>query len=119
MKASIFKENYGMNGIKILADTNAIIYHLAGNDKLEAVLNNNLVYISAITYTELLSKQLASNEEIVLKDYLSSLYIIHTNDIICEIAADLRKLYKIKLPDAIIANFYKIDDLKILKFSLE
>ena len=134
MKASIFKENYGMNGIKILADTNAIIYHLAGNDKLEAVLNNNLVYISAITYTELLSKQLASNEEIVLKDYLNALHIIHTNDIICEIAADLRKSYKIKLPDAIIAAtcfflnlpsvtfdeiFFKIDDLKILKLSLE
>ena len=92
-----------MNGIKILADTNAIIYHLAGNDKLEAVFNNNLVYISAITYTELLPKQLQSNEETVVKAYLSSLHIIHTNDIICDIAADLRKNFKIKLPDAIIA----------------
>jgi predicted nucleic acid-binding protein len=92
-----------MNGIKILADTNAIIYHLAGNDKLEAILNNNLIYISGITYTELLSKQLSSDEERVLKDYLGSLHIIHTNEIICEIAADLRKNFKVKVPDAIIA----------------
>ncbi len=60
-----------MNGIKILADTNAIIYHLAGNEKLEAVLNNNLVYISSITYAELLSKQLSTDEEIILKEYIN------------------------------------------------
>ena len=122
-----------MSGIKILADTNVIIYHLAGNKDLEFFLNNNLIYISGITYAELLSKQLPSNEEIILKDYLSSLHIVHTNDIICGIAADLRKEYKLKLPDAIIAatcfflnlplitfdnTFYKIDDLKILKLDL-
>lgn len=117
--------------LKFLADTNAIIYHLAGNKKLESILNDNLIYISAITYAELLSKNLPSEEQIILKAYLSSLQIIHTNDFICEIAADLRKAYKLKLPDAIIAAtsfflniplisfddvFYKIDDLKILKF---
>ncbi|SFQ53965.1 PIN domain-containing protein [Parafilimonas terrae] len=111
-----------MSGIKILADTNAIIYHLAGNQKIETILNNNLIYISSITYAQLLSKQ-----------YISSIHIIHTNDLICEIAAGLRKNFKIKLPDAIIAAtsfflntplitfdevFYKIDDLKILKLDL-
>ena len=122
-----------MSGIKILADTNAIIYHLAGNQKIETILNNNLIYISSITYAELLSKQLSPTEEIVLKEYFSSIHIIHTNDLICEIAAGLRKNFKIKLPDAIIAAtsfflniplitfddvFYKIDDLKILKLDL-
>ncbi len=122
-----------MNGIKILADTNVIIYHFAGNDKIENFLNNKVVYISAITYSELLSKPLPSSEEFILKEYLNSIHIIHTNDFICEIAAGLRKSYKIKLPDAIIAatcfflniplitfddNFYKIDDLKILKLDL-
>lgn len=121
-----------MNGIKILADTNTIIYHLDGNKDLEFILNNNLIYISAVTYAELLSKQLPATEETILKDYLSELHVIHTNNMICEIAADLRKSYKIKLPDAIIAatcfflnvpllsfagNFYKIDDLKILKLN--
>lgn len=120
-----------MSGIKILADTNIIIYHLAGNNKIESILNNNLIYISGITYAELLSKQLSLNEESIIKDYLSSLNVVHTNDVICEIAADLRKNFKVKLPDAIIAatsfflniplvtfdeDFYKIDDLKILKF---
>jgi len=119
--------------LKFLADTNAVIYHLAGNKKLESILNDNLIYISAITYAELLSKELPSEEQIILQEYLSSLQIIHTNDFICEIAADLRKTYKLKLPDAIIAAtsfflniplisfddvFYKIDDLKILKFDV-
>ena len=117
--------------LKFLADTNAVIYHLAGNEKLESILNNNLIYISAITYAELLSKNLSSEEQVILEEYLSSLQIIHTNDFICEIAADLRKTYKLKLPDAIIAAtsfflniplisfddvFFRIDDLKILKF---
>jgi len=119
--------------LKFLADTNAVIYHLAGNKKLESILNDNLIYISAITYAELLSKELPSEEQIILQEYLSSLQIIHTNDFICEIATDLRKTYKLKLPDAIIAAtsfflniplisfddvFYKIDDLKILKFDV-
>jgi predicted nucleic acid-binding protein len=58
-----------MSGIKILVDTNVIIYHFAGNDKIEKFLNNKLVYISAITYSELLSKPLSSSEEFILKDY--------------------------------------------------
>jgi predicted nucleic acid-binding protein len=122
-----------MSGIKILVDTNIIIYHFAGNDKIEKFLNNKVVYISAITYSELLSKSLPPGEEIILKDYLNSIQIIHTNNVICEIAADLRKTYRIKLPDALIAAtcfflniplitfdevFNKIDHLKILKLDL-
>ena len=122
-----------MSGIKILLDTNIIIYHFAGNDKIENFLNNKLVYISSITYAELLSKSLPANEELILKDCLSSLHIIHTNDVICEIAANIRKSQKIKLPDAIIAatsfflniplltfdeEFNKIEDLKILKLDI-
>jgi predicted nucleic acid-binding protein len=38
-----------------------------------------------------------------LRAYLSNINIIHTNDSICEIAAEIRKNNKVKLPDAIIA----------------
>ena len=88
-------------------------------------------YISPITYSEFLTKELPFKERQILTEYLSSLQIIHTNNFICEIAADLKKQYKKKLPDAIIAatcfflnlplftfdnHFNKIEDLKILKF---
>lgn len=119
-----------MNGKKILIDTNVIIYHLSGSEGLELLLSDKELYISAITYSELLCKQLPVKEQEILNDYLSSVQIIHTNNFICEVAAELKKQYRLKLPDALIAatcfflnlplftfdnDFNKIEDLKILK----
>ena len=123
-----------MNGTKLLADTNVIIYHLSGNKQVETLLENNIVYISSLTFSELLSSpSLTTEEEAILRQYLKSVYIIHTNDFICEWAATLRREVKIKLPDAIIAatsffldiplitfdtDFDKINDIKIIKLIL-
>ena len=123
-----------MNGTKLLADTNVIIYHLSGNKQVEALLENNIVYISALTFSELLSSpSLTAGEETILRQYLKAVHIIHTNDFICELAATLRRDVKIKLPDAIIAatsffldiplitfdtDFDKINDIKIIKLIL-
>ncbi len=119
-----------MNGKKILVDTNVIIYHLSGDEYIELLLSGKELYISAITNAELLTKELPHNERQILNEYLSFVQIIHTNNFICEIAADLKRQYKIKLPDAIIAStsfflnlplftfdndFNKIEDLKLLK----
>lgn len=123
-----------MSGSKILADTNTIIYHLAGNHEVELLLEGNILYISSITYAELLSNAKASEAESeLLQDYLKNVHIVHTNDFICELAADLKKKSRLKLPDAIIAatcffldvplitfdkDFERIDDLRILKLTL-
>ncbi len=63
-----------MSGIKIIADTNTIIYHLSGNRDVEVLFEDNTVFISSVTYTELLSSPgLDTEEEKTLKLYLASL----------------------------------------------
>jgi predicted nucleic acid-binding protein len=122
-----------MSGTKFVIDTNVIIYHLKGNTAVEAVLAESLIYISSLTYSELFSKKLSAGEEEILREYFSFLQIVHTNDFICTLAAEIRKNFKIKLPDAIIAatsfyldlplvtfdkDFERIENLKIVKLSL-
>lgn len=122
-----------MSGNRFLIDTNVIIYHLAGNSNIESLLDNAVLYISALTFTELLSKkELTSNEEQVVRSYIQATHIIHTNDFICEMAAEIRRTRGIKLPDAMIAatcffldiplvtfdsDLDNIPDLKIIKLS--
>jgi len=122
-----------MSGIKLLVDTNVIIRHLSGDQKSEKALHGALLYISSITYAELLAGDLQGDEIKILSEYLADIYIIHTNDFICETTAQLRKGHKLKLPDALIAatgiflrlpivtfdnDFDSIDDLQIIKLTV-
>ncbi len=122
-----------MNGNKLLLDTNAIISHLNGSKKLEIVLEGCTIFISSITYTELFSFAKLSVVDLqLLKAYVAELQIVHTNNFICDIAAEIRRKTKVKLPDALVAatsiyldvpiitfdtDFEKIDNIRILKFS--
>ena len=92
-----------MSGIKLLVDTNAVIKHLEGEKQIEAILNGSLVFISSITYAELLAGPLTPVAKQVLEEYLADTHIIHTNNFICETASMLRQTVRLKLPDALIA----------------
>lgn len=121
-----------MSGNKLILDTNAIISHLNGSKKLEAVLEGCSIFISSITYTELFAFAKLSITDIeFLKTYIAELQIVHTNNFICDTAAEMRRKTKIKLPDAIVAataiyldvpivtfdtDFEKIANIRILKF---
>ena len=52
-----------MNGKKVLINTHVVIYHLSGNGSLELLLSEKELYISAITYSELLTKKLPLKEQ--------------------------------------------------------
>jgi predicted nucleic acid-binding protein len=124
-----------MSGDKFVVDTNIIIYHLSGNKDVEVLLQDKVLFISSITYTELLSYgKLSPEEQRILKKYLKAIQVIHTNEFICEMAASLRRINNVKLPDAFIAStsffldiplitfdkdFDKINDLRIIKLSLQ
>lgn len=49
------------------------------------------------------SSELTQVETIFLRDYISNVNVVHTNDEIINMAAELRKINGLKLPDAIIA----------------
>lgn len=62
-----------MNGNKLLLDTNAVLYVLAGDETLATFLNGKDLYLSIISELELLSyKKLTQKEQnLLLPFYLN------------------------------------------------
>lgn len=123
-----------MNGSNLFVDTNILIYLFSGHQKLVEILENQNLYISVITEIELLAyPNLSQNQEARIRDFISNINIININTNIKEIAIQIKKSYKIKLPDALIASsaidvkmplfsadtiFEKIDSLEFRQYEL-
>jgi predicted nucleic acid-binding protein len=93
-----------MSGNKLFLDTNVILYLLNGDDTLATFLNKKELYISVITELELLGYSgISKKEEKVIREFLDECKIISINDHIKEETIRIRKQFKTKLPDSIIA----------------
>ena len=93
-----------MNGIDFLLDTNAVIYLLTGNLCMKPFLDYKFG-VSIISNIELLSfPNISEKEEKIIKSFLNDCKIINISQHIVEKTIELRKEYKIKLPDSIIAS---------------
>ena len=119
-----------MNGIDYLADTNAILYILSGNECMKPFTNSRLA-VSDISFMELLSfPSISAQEEDTIRQLLKRCDILHIDEAVMELTIQLRRAYKIKLPDAIIAatavsrglplltadtGFFRIEDLQLEK----
>ena len=92
-----------MNGTNFLADTNALIYLLNGNQCMSNYLQKNL-YVSVISEMELLSYfGITLDEEMQIKSFLNDCNEVTLTNEIKDKTIEIRKKYKTKLPDAIIA----------------
>jgi predicted nucleic acid-binding protein len=86
----------------ILLDTNIVLYFLGG--RLINPLPSGQYFVSVITEIELLSyPTLSSNEEIQIIDFLNKITVVGIDNNIKNLTVALRKQYKLRLPDAIIA----------------
>lgn len=93
-----------MNGNSIFLDTNIVLYLLSGDQTIADFLNGKTVFLSFVTELELLGYKGISAEELLkVENLLAESTIIDINSVIKKIVIELRKSYKIKLPDAIIA----------------
>ncbi len=93
-----------MSGTSFFVDTNIIIYLLDGNQRVSEILQNKTLYCSFITEIELLSSQkYFPGHELHIKKLLSQMHISNLNQQIKDHTVYLRKKYKLKLPDALIA----------------
>ncbi len=89
--------------MKALFDTNIIIDYLNGEPKaFEEISLYENIYISIITYIEVLVGTSHSENIDMIKDYLLSLNIVHIDMDISNTAISIRKKYKVKIPDALI-----------------
>ncbi|MCW5900527.1 MAG: type II toxin-antitoxin system VapC family toxin [Flavobacteriales bacterium] len=92
-----------MNGTNVLLDSNIVLYLLNGSDELEDLLQGTNIFLSVITKVELLSHPaLDAAGEQVIRELLAQTTIMEFAPDIQRRAVDLRKRYKLKLPDAII-----------------
>jgi len=92
-----------MNGTSLFLDTNIIIYFLSGDQTLAELIDEKTLYVSSITYLELLSyPDLTSSEEERVRHFLSECIIVDMNNVIKENVISVRKAYHLKLPDSII-----------------
>ena len=91
-----------MGIMQAIFDTNILINYLMGYEQAKIELKQyNSPQISIITKMEVLIGTTEDNEEII-RDFLDNFIIIPLNEDIAEIAVEIRKKNKIKLPDAII-----------------
>ena len=86
----------------ILLDTNIVLYFLGG--KLANPLPSGQYFVSVITEIELLSyPSLSSDEETQIIEFLNKISIVGIDSNIKNLTIALRKQYRLRLPDAIIA----------------
>jgi len=86
-------------------DTNAIIYHLQGeNILLEVMKDDEAFFISSITELELLSfADLSVRDRKAINGLLKTCNIVRVDSQIARMAAFIRSKNKIKTPESIIA----------------
>ena len=95
-------------GQQYLVDSNAVIDYLSGKipEKGKLFMDkviNNVPNISVITKIEVLGYKTTSEASHILISFVYDSLVIGLSDEIIDITIEIRKKYKIKIPDAIIA----------------
>ena len=108
-------------GVKYLWDTNTAIYYLqrqfppAAEKMMDNLLKEFQPCISVITEIELLCwKTPTQKDQEVLNNFINDALVIELERSIKLKTADIRKLHKIKLPDAIIADTAVVNGYTLL-----
>lgn len=93
-----------MSGDRLFVDTNILIYLLGGDREVATILDGKEIVISFITELELLSfPKLTKSQTRIIKSLLKDCKVVYLNQEIKDLTIEIRKSYKLKLPDAIIA----------------
>ncbi len=87
-----------------LIDTNIIVYYLEGEHVAVSFLRTNRgkLSISPITWMETLSYPFSADEDLVVRKFLHEFRLIEISAPVMELAVEIRRMKKMKLPDAII-----------------
>jgi len=104
-----------MNGSKLLVDTNVVLFFLQGNDDLTRLFSDYNIAVSFISELELLSfGQISPEDEQVILSFLRHVQIFDISPDIKRQTIAVRKVSKLKLPDAIIVATAISQDLPFL-----
>ncbi len=90
--------------MKYLFDTNAVINFVCDIGNFSALQNKDKYYISFITFIELSVGFRTKNEKIIIQRFLKKVKLILIDEKLIKTTINIRKEYKLKLPDAIIVS---------------
>jgi predicted nucleic acid-binding protein len=91
-------------------DTNCLIYYFKGETKVIDLIQNLIIeraplFISIITKVEVLAyPQITPKEEKIFLEMMKNMILIEFDEKLTNFVVNLRRKYKIKLPDAIVAS---------------
>jgi toxin FitB len=109
-----------MNGNKALIDSNIIIYLSKRELPFSFLDRFKSVYISVISYMEVLGYNFIDSRE---EDFLNELILLFNvrfiDQKIANSVIDIRRRFHIKLPDAIIAGTALVDDMCLITRNVE
>jgi predicted nucleic acid-binding protein len=104
-----------MSGTDYLVDTNILIHLVNGDQAITEFLQNKTVFVSFISEMELLSKPGLTNDQVkILQSLINSCVLVDFNHEIKSEAIKIRRHYKLKNPDAIVAASAKYLKLPLL-----
>jgi predicted nucleic acid-binding protein len=104
-----------VTGCKALFDSNVIIYLSKREIPLSFVDQFDALFVSIITYMEILGYPFSNpKEELFIKELLSVFQTIFIDQRIADITVDIRKKNRIKLPDAIISATAISENLELV-----
>ncbi|WP_017302429.1 type II toxin-antitoxin system VapC family toxin [Nodosilinea nodulosa] len=109
-----------MSGTKFLLDINIIIGIVKGNDESLTVLQDRSVEIDMCAYSfisriELLGYPGITDVEIeYIQTILGAMQYLPIAQLVEDMAIQIRRQYKLKIPDAIIAATAKVSDLELI-----
>jgi predicted nucleic acid-binding protein len=101
-------------------DTNAILYYLKDDAGAVSVLRdvfseNVPIYVSAVTELELFAySDLSTEEEFLIEELLATISVIPLDSRIARLAALVRRDYRLKVPDSVIAATAMFTGSKLL-----
>jgi predicted nucleic acid-binding protein len=108
-------------GIKYLWDTNTCIYFLkklfpvSGEKFIDNLVKESQPSISVVTETELLCRTSENQQELKhLEEFVSDCYIFELDQEIKKEIINIRRDFKVKLPDAMIAATSRMNKLTLL-----
>lgn len=103
--------------VRAVVDTNILIDFLSGVDEARRELNRHRdVSISQVTWMEVLVGARDDAEARRLKSFLAGFHRVPIDDLVSEIAVEIRRRTRIRLPDALIwASAQRIDGLLVTR----
>jgi predicted nucleic acid-binding protein len=100
-----------------LVDTNTIIDYLENKlpEKSNKLIDNIIIQFSVISRIELLVWKKATEDQVkILNEFVNSSTVFDLNENIILKSIEIRKNYRLKLPDAIIAATAVVNNLPLL-----